>query len=128
MQALAGAGVAVSGTVPDVRPWLAHAALVVAPLRVARGVQNKVLEAMAMGRPVVAASTCTGAIEAEHGRDLLAATTADDYVVAINNLLADTQRASEIGANGRQCVVSRYSWDAHLAGIDRYLPQTGAQA
>jgi sugar transferase (PEP-CTERM/EpsH1 system associated) len=128
VQALASEGVAVSGTVPDVRPWLAHAALVVAPLRVARGVQNKVLEAMAMGRPVVAASACTGAIEAEHGRDLLAATTVDDYLTAINKLLTDTQHANEIGANGRQCVLSRYSWDAHLAGIDRYLPNTGAQA
>jgi sugar transferase (PEP-CTERM/EpsH1 system associated) len=128
VQALANEGVAVSGTVPDIRPWLAHAALVVAPLRVARGVQNKVLEAMAMGRPVVAASACTGAIEAEHGRDLLAATTADEYVMAINSLLTDTQRAGEIGANGRQCVLSRYSWDAHLAGIDRYLPVTGTQA
>lgn len=128
VQALSGEGVAVSGTVPDVRPWLAHAALVVAPLRVARGVQNKVLEAMAMGRPVVAASACTGAIEAEHGRDLLAATTADEYVMAINSLLIDKQRAGEIGANGRQCVLSRYSWDAHLASIDRYLPVTGTQA
>lgn len=128
VQALASEGVAVSGTVPDVRPWLAHAALVVAPLRVARGVQNKVLEAMAMGRPVVAASACTGAIEADHGRDLLAATTADEYVMAINSLLTDTQRAGEIGANGRQCVLSRYSWDAHLASIDRYLPVTGTQA
>lgn len=128
VQALASEGVAVSGTVPDVRPWLAHAAMVVAPLRVARGVQNKVLEAMAMGRPVVAASACTGAIEAESGRDLLEATTAADYATAINSLLTDTQRANEIGTNGRQCVLSRYSWDAHLAGIDRYLPQTGAQA
>ena len=75
-----------------------------------------------MGRPVVAASACTGAIEAEHGRDLLAATTAEDYVIAINSLLTDIQRASEIGANGRQCVLSRYSWEAHLSGIDRYLP------
>ena len=128
VQSLAGEGVAVSGTVPDVRPWLAHAAAVVAPLRVARGVQNKVLEAMAMGRPVVAASACTGAIEAEPGRDLMAATTADDYAAAINMLLADAGRAGEIGANGRHCVLARYSWDAHLAGIDRHLPRTGAQA
>lgn len=126
--ALAGEGVAVSGTVPDVRPWLAHAAAVVAPLRVARGVQNKVLEAMAMGRPVVAASACTGAIEAESGRDLLAASTAEEYASAIGMLLADAGRAGEIGANGRNCVLARYSWDAHLSGIDRHLPQTGVQA
>ena len=130
VQALAAAeqGVAVSGTVPDVRPWLAHAAVVVAPLRVARGVQNKVLEAMAMGRPVVAASACTEAIDAAPGRDLLAATTADDYVAAVNTLLADPHHAGEIGSNGRRCVVEHYSWDAHLAGMDRHLPPTGATA
>jgi glycosyltransferase involved in cell wall biosynthesis len=127
VQALAGEGVSVTGTVPDVRPYLAHAAAVVAPLRIARGIQNKVLEAMAMGRPVVAASACTGAIEAEPGRDLLAATTADDYVAAIRQLLADPHAAAQIGNNGRMCVLAHYSWDAHLAGIDRYLPQHKAE-
>jgi sugar transferase (PEP-CTERM/EpsH1 system associated) len=121
--ALAGEGVAVSGTVPDVRPWLAHAAAVVAPLRIARGVQNKILEAMAMGRPVVAANSCAGAIAAVSGRDLLAAETAEDYVAAIRHLLDDAFSAAEIGSKGRQCVVSQYSWDAHLSGIDRHLPK-----
>ena len=64
VQALAGGHIVVTGTVPDVRPYLAHAAVVVAPLRVARGVQNKVLEAMAMGRPVVASAECAGGIDA----------------------------------------------------------------
>ncbi|MDE2598535.1 MAG: TIGR03087 family PEP-CTERM/XrtA system glycosyltransferase [Rhodocyclaceae bacterium] len=127
--ALAGEGVAVSGTVPDVRPWLAHAAVVVAPLRIARGVQNKVLEAMAMGRPVVAARGCANAIEAGQGTDFLTAESADEYVAAIRHLLANAPAAAEVGANGRACVVARYSWDAHLAGIDRHLTQTesGAQ-
>ncbi|HEY1182305.1 MAG TPA: TIGR03087 family PEP-CTERM/XrtA system glycosyltransferase [Rhodocyclaceae bacterium] len=125
--ALAGEGVAVSGTVPDVRPWLAHAAVVVAPLRIARGVQNKVLEAMAMGRPVVAASTCTAAIDAAAGSELLAATTAEDYVAAIDALLQDRPRADAVGMHGRQCVLNKYSWDAHLAGLDRHLPAPSAQ-
>ena len=67
VQALAGKHVVVTGTVPDVRPYLAHAAVVVAPLRIARGVQNKVLEAMAMGRPVVASAACAGGIDATPG-------------------------------------------------------------
>lgn len=130
VQALAAAdgGVVVSGTVPDVRPWLAHAALVVAPLRIARGVQNKVLEAMAMQRPVVAAANCAAAIDAEPGRDLMTATTAQDYVAAISVLLQDRALADEIGANGRRCVLARYSWDAHLAGFDRHLPGAGEAA
>ncbi|HEY8876207.1 MAG TPA: TIGR03087 family PEP-CTERM/XrtA system glycosyltransferase, partial [Roseateles sp.] len=64
VQALANEAVHVTGTVPDVRPYLQHAAAVVAPLRLARGIQNKVLEAMAMARPVVAAGTCVRAITA----------------------------------------------------------------
>lgn len=127
VQALESDAVAVSGTVPDVRPYLAHAAAVVAPLRIARGVQNKVLEAMAMGRPVVAASTCVEAIDAVPGRDLLAATEPADYIAAIKQLLDDPQAADAVGRSGRQCVLSRYSWDAHLAGIDRYLPATHSE-
>mgnify|MGYP000241638911 CR=1 FL=1 len=119
---LAGTDVAVSGTVPDVRPWLAHAAVVVAPLRIARGVQNKVLEAMAMGRPVVAAASCVAAIDVCEGRDLIAAQAPADYVEAIDRLLADPAAAAQMGQDGRRLVLDRYSWDAHLAGIDRYLP------
>ena len=63
--ALAGERVAVSGTVPDVRPYLQHAAVVVAPLRIARGIQNKILEAMAMARPVIASTECAAAVDAE---------------------------------------------------------------
>jgi sugar transferase (PEP-CTERM/EpsH1 system associated) len=122
--ALAGEGVSVTGTVLDVRPYLQHAAVVVAPLRVARGIQNKILEAMAMARPVVASVSCTGAIEAAAGHDLLAAESADDFTTAIDGLLADRPRAAAMGAAGRQCVVDRYSWAAHMAGIDRYLPST----
>ena len=62
-----------TGTVPDVRPYLQHAAVVVAPLRLARGIQNKVLEAMAMARPVVVASACVEAIDAVPGQHLEAA-------------------------------------------------------
>ncbi|HEU6455694.1 MAG TPA: glycosyltransferase, partial [Roseateles sp.] len=89
--------------------------------------QNKVLEAMAMGRPVVAASTCTAAIDATAGSELLAATTAEDYVAAIDALLQDRPRADAVGMHGRQCVLNKYSWDAHLAGLDRHLPAPSAQ-
>ena len=70
MQALAGAGVIVTGTVADVRPYLQHAAVVVAPLRIARGIQNKVLEAMAMARPSSRLDACGAGIDAVNGRRL----------------------------------------------------------
>jgi sugar transferase (PEP-CTERM/EpsH1 system associated) len=119
--ALAGTHVTVTGTVVDVRPYLQHAAVVVAPLRLARGIQNKILEAMAMGRPVVASSTCAGPIDAEQGSDLLAADSAADHADAVAALLADPVRAERVGLAGRRRVLARYSWEAHLSGIDRYL-------
>ena len=119
--ALASHHVTVSGTVPDVRPYLQHAAVVVAPLRVARGIQNKILEAMAMGRPVVASSSCAEAIDARVGDELVSATTSDDFVREIAALIKTPAQAAAIGIAGRQRVVQSYSWSAHLAGIDRYL-------
>jgi sugar transferase (PEP-CTERM/EpsH1 system associated) len=121
VMALAGEGVRVTGTVPDVRPWLQHAAVVVAPLRLARGIQNKVLEAMAMARPVVAATTCTEAIDAAPGLHLAAATTPDDYVRQVSALLADTAAAAAMGTAARQCVEHAYGWAARLGPIDTCL-------
>ncbi|MCM8595401.1 TIGR03087 family PEP-CTERM/XrtA system glycosyltransferase [Accumulibacter sp.] len=121
VQALAGPGISVTGTVPDVRPYLRHAAAVVAPLRLARGVQNKILEAMAMGLPVVASKQCAGAIDAVPGWDFLAAGAADEYVAEVGLLLSDRQRAAAIGSAARECVLARYSWNAHLSRIDRHL-------
>ena len=117
----ASPGVVVSGTVPDVRPYLQHAAVVVAPLRLARGVQNKILEAMAMGRPVVAASACVEALTAEPGREILDAATADEYLRCIELLLQAPDRAAAIGQAGRGHVQRAYTWPAHLAVLDRQL-------
>jgi polysaccharide biosynthesis protein PslH len=121
VKALAGEAVTVTGTVDDVRPYLQHAAVVVAPLRLARGVQNKVLEAMAMARPVVAARTCVEAIDVLPGRDLLDAETPEDYLQQIDALLANPARGQQIGAAARRCVLAHYSWPARLAGIDAAL-------
>lgn len=121
VQALACESVLVTGTVPDVRPYLQHAAVVVAPLRVARGIQNKILEAMAMGRPVVASQFCVEAIDAHIGAELVSANSSHEFVCEINALLHAPALAAAVGQAGRQRVIESYSWDAHLAGIDRYL-------
>jgi sugar transferase (PEP-CTERM/EpsH1 system associated) len=120
--ALAGDAVHVTGTVADVRPWLQHAAVVVAPLRLARGVQNKVLEAMAMGRPVVAARSCAEAIEAVPGRDIETASEPADYVRCITALLEDGACAQRVAMAARTCVALHYGWTARLSAIDRCLP------
>lgn len=124
--ALAGPGVVVTGTVADVRPYLQHATVVVAPLRLARGIQNKILEAMAMGRPVVASQSCVDAIDARPDQELVCATTAKDFVAQVDALLRSPERASAVGSAGRRRVLQNYSWSAHLSAIDRYLNPKGA--
>jgi sugar transferase (PEP-CTERM/EpsH1 system associated) len=121
VQALANESIVVTGTVPDVRPYLRHAAVVIAPLRLARGIQNKVLEAMAMGLPVVASKECAVAVDAIAERDFLTAGNVREYLAQIEALLRAPDRAAAIGAAARQQVLARYSWSAHLAGIDRHL-------
>ena len=126
--ALASSSTVVTGTVPDVRPYLQHAAVVVAPLRIARGIQNKVLEAMAMARPVVAAESCVQAIDAKPGLELVGAETVEDFAREILRLLASPHDAAAIGLAGRDRVVASYSWEARLAGIDAYIPAKVAVA
>ena len=119
--ALAGPGITVTGTVPDVRPYVAHAAVVVAPLRIARGIQNKVLEAMAMARPVVASAECASGIDAAAGTDFDVAADSEAYVARIDALLRDPTRAASVGAAGRARVLAHYDWDARLSRFDRWL-------
>lgn len=113
-------GVTVTGRVPDVRPYLTYAAASVAPLRVARGIQNKVLEGMSMGKVVITTDQGLEGIAAMPGRDLLVANDADSFVSATVRVLADTSVVS-IGDAARRCVVSSYSWDDKLAEFERLL-------
>jgi sugar transferase (PEP-CTERM/EpsH1 system associated) len=114
-------GVIVTGAVPDVRPWLAAASVVVAPLKIARGIQNKVLEAMAMARPVVASSGAFEGIDALPGRDLMVADDAVAQATAIDALLATPERALAMGKAARERMLGHYSWDARLAPLGAML-------
>lgn len=114
-------GVTVTGEVADVRPWLAAASIVVAPLTLARGVQNKVLEAMAMARPVVASPAAFEGIDAEPGRDLLVAEPGEAKAETIVRLLAEPARAAALGQAARRQMIARYSWAARLADLARIV-------
>lgn len=111
----------VTGTVDDVRPYLRYATVVVAPLRIARGVQNKILEAMSMAKPVVASIGCVRAIDSTDGIDVLAANTPADFVEKIEYLINDKSRAEAIGRAARFNVQKKYSWGSNLKKIDEYL-------
>ena len=121
VRALAGAGVRVTGAVNDVRPWLQHAAVVVAPILIVRGLPNKILEAMAMGRPVVAASACAEALDLRPEIDLVVATEAAQYLQKITALLTDPQRCSQLGESARVRMQGHYSWQAQLAPLSQTL-------
>lgn len=110
-------GVQVTGRVPDTRPWLAAADVVVAPLRIARGIQNKLLEAMAMARPVVATPEAFEGVQAVPGRDILLASGVDETVQRIAEVL-DGRHAS-IGTAARRAVETAHQWSVTLRPIDR---------
>jgi sugar transferase (PEP-CTERM/EpsH1 system associated) len=121
-------GVIVTGSVPDVRTWLAAADVVVAPLQIARGIQNKVLEAMAMARPVVASSGAFQGIEAKAGRDLMVADTPGEQAGAILSLLANPKSAKAMGAAARRQMIAAYRWEAVLEPLARLLADDERQA
>ncbi|MCX7792004.1 MAG: glycosyltransferase [Chloroflexaceae bacterium] len=108
--------VAVTGYVPDLRPYLARASVAVAPLRYGVGVQNKVLEAMAMGAPVVAARQATLALNARPGVELQVADDARSYADRIVELIDDPTRGAIQGQAGRAYVERHHNWDGS-AGI-----------
>lgn len=109
-------GVVVTGRVPDVRPYLAHAAVVVAPLRVARGVPNKVLEAMAMAKLVVATGLAVSGIRAEPGTDVVVAEGSEAFADAVVRALGDGV-AAPIGARARARILADYDWNKNLAAL-----------
>lgn len=114
-------GVRVTGRVESVCPWLAHAEVVVAPLRVARGIQNKVLEAMAMARPVVATPEAQEGIDARDGRELLLAGDPAGLAEQVCRCLAQPRLAAGLGEAALALVRERHSWQARQAELDGIL-------
>lgn len=113
-------GITITGGVPDVRPYLAHAAVAVAPLRISRGIQNKVLEAMAMGLPVVISTQAAEGISARAGEEVLVADSAEAYIREVTRALAGSV-AQQVGRAARSRVVTSYSWPANLERLVHLL-------
>ena len=119
-------GITVTGFVDDIRDYLSMADVCVVPLRVARGIQNKVLEAMAMGKPVVLSGEALEGIAAEPGRDVLVARRPGEFADAITSLIEDDDLAGKLGAAARQCVLSGYNWSGNLSLIDDMISELSA--
>lgn len=110
-------GVHVWGRVDDIRPWLKAADIALVPLEIGRGVQNKVLEAMAMALPVVLTPEAATGIDAEPSRDFLVANDDADLAAAVVALVADPARAQAMGQAARTYVLDYASWEAALSDL-----------
>jgi len=131
VQALAQVdGVTVTGFVPETRDWLARAAVSVAPLRIARGIQNKVLEAMAMGLPIVGTTSATQGVDGVAERDFLVCDDARGFADAVVRLLDAPEPARELGRRARRFVEQNYDWEVVFRPLDelvaRLAPRAGA--
>lgn len=117
VRALASSSVEVSGTVSDVRPYLAKARVAVAPLRSGGGTRLKILEALDGGRPVVATSVAVDGLEDLIGEGVVVADDPESMIEAVSGLLNDPDRASALGRAGHEAVAARHTWDVALAPL-----------
>ena len=121
-------GVEVTGYVDDTRDYLKRAAVSVAPLRVARGIQNKVLEALAMGLPTVGTTSATQGVEGTPGSDYIVSDDATEFAEHVVQLLEDPAGARAMGDRARAFVEDKYRWENSLAPLDGVLAQIAGEA
>ena len=114
-------GVTVTGTVPDVRDFVRQSAVSVAPLTIARGTQNKILECMAMGVPVVTSRVAAGGVDALPGEHLLVADSPGDTAEAVLKIMDDPTDRARLAVAGRARITSHHSWDSSMVKLDRII-------
>jgi glycosyltransferase involved in cell wall biosynthesis len=113
----------VTGFVSDIRQYLARASVCVVPLRLAMGVQNKILEAMAMGVPVVATSVANRGINATPGQEILVADDPQSFATATVSLLQDASLRETIAKNAQKFVEQHFSWEKNLNELDALIAE-----
>lgn len=116
----------ITGFVEDIRPYYNNADICVIPLRIARGIQNKVLEAMSMGKVVVTTSAAVQSISATPGEHLLVEDNFDKFAEAVSMLLENHTLRNYLGTNARQFVESNYNWQKNMKKIDKLMGRTEA--
>jgi glycosyltransferase involved in cell wall biosynthesis len=121
VQALAGPRIELTGFVDDLRPHLAEAAAIVVPLRLGGGTRLKIVEAMAMGKPIVSTTLGAEGIEALPGRDLLIEDEPEAFANAVGRLLTEPGLAAELGQSARRLAVANYSWEAAALSLEAFF-------
>jgi glycosyltransferase involved in cell wall biosynthesis len=121
-------GIVLTGEVPDLRPFLAAAAVYVAPLRMGGGTRFKLLEAMALSRPIVSTRLGAEGFEVAHGREVLLADTAGDFAAAVVSLLEDESKRAALGEAARRFVEADYDWSAIIPRVEAAYGQPAGAA
>ncbi len=121
-------GVTVTGSVPDVRPYVQRSALTVVPLKIARGTHNKIHESMAMGVPVVSSVVAAGGVDAVAGQHLLAAGSADETLEMTLRILRDPAERARLAEAGLQRVRSHHSWSSAMQRLDSIIASCVSEA
>ncbi len=121
-------GVTVTGSVPDVRPYIRGSALMVAPLAIARGTQNKILEAMAMGVPVVTGQAAAGGVDAEPEQHLLVADDPQAVAQAVLRIVENPQERARLAKSGRDRMLSHHAWPRSMRRLDGIIGRCVAGA
>lgn len=111
-------GVTVTGSVPDVRPYVLRSAAMIAPLNIARGTQNKILEAMAMGVPVITSGAAAGGVDALADEHFLVANRPEEYAAAALRLMEDATERDRLAKAGRSRMLSNHDWGASMGRLD----------
>ena len=114
-------GIEVTGYVEDILPYYQQADVLIAPFRLARGIQNKILQAMACGLPVITSAAGAAGIDCESGKELLIASDATDYIANIEKLVTGEDLCESIRNAGLKLVQQKYSWDAENAKLEYIL-------
>jgi glycosyltransferase involved in cell wall biosynthesis len=120
-------GVTVTGSVPDVRPFVRRSAAMVAPLAIARGTQNKILEAMAMGVPVITSSTAAGGVDAVPGEHLRVADSPEQLADTVLDVVLDRAERQRLSLNGRQRMLTNHDWANSMKRLDAIIDRCCAQ-
>jgi sugar transferase (PEP-CTERM/EpsH1 system associated) len=120
-------GVRVTGSVPDLRPYLQHATVAVAPITYGAGIQNKVLEAMACATPVVASPQAVSALQIRSGKDILVVEEPQAFAQQVLVLLSNPDRQRQLGEAGRQFVERNHSWAAVAAQLEQIYRQASLE-
>jgi len=124
---LAGTGVELTGAVDDVRPYLARAGLVVVPLRIGGGTRLKILEAWAMGRPVLSTTIGAEGLPARDGDGIAIADDPEAFAARAAELLGDPTMGTRLGRRGREIAEVHFAWEAVGAALLRAWEDTAAR-